>query len=300
MAFLVPTLHSVLRQADEQLAAGRTARARRAYEELLERAQERPDRPMEVVARAMLARCLLLLKDLEGAREALQLAARGLDPNHLDSHGRYRGSLARLALEEGPPEVTRREMRDYLDWAEQARRGHEILDACLLLGRISPPDERVEWLQRGIEQALELEALDQLGRAYNALAAAFDALGRPEQALEAYVASRAHYERAGAGREWISASWAVGSLACRLEDWPLGRAVLEETIARAEAREDCEDLVALALADLATVYEAAGDVVEARRILIRALKRGREQQLATLWPERWDALVRYARALEVE
>ena len=52
MAALVPTLRSVLAQADVVFAEGRVPHARRAYEDLVQRAQEKSDRPTEGMARA--------------------------------------------------------------------------------------------------------------------------------------------------------------------------------------------------------------------------------------------------------
>lgn len=191
-------------------------------------------------------------------------------------------------------------MRDYLRWAEEARAGAEVLDACLLLAGPAAPDKRVEWLERGIAQAVELQATPDLGLAYGELAHALDQLGQHEAALEAYQHSLGWHRQHGRRRESVAAGWAVGALACRLEEWPLGRSALEEAIAEGERLTDCDDLVAWALADLSTVYEAAGDVVEARRILLKALARGRELQLGALWPERWEQIRRTARRLELE
>jgi tetratricopeptide (TPR) repeat protein len=300
MSFLVPTLHTLLTQADAYFDDGRLRQARQAYEDLVQVAQEKPDRATEVMARSMLVRCLLRVRDLEGAREQLAGAARLVDPQHLDAHARYRAALARVAIEEGPPEVTRRELQAYLTWAEDVRRGDELIDACLLLADTSELEDRVEWLRRGIDQAELLEATGRLGRAWTALAGALDQLEQTQQALEAYQSALRWYRDHGGGRELVATAWAVGALACRLEEWPLGRTVLEHALELAEPREDCDDLVALVLADLARVYEAAGDVIEARHILLRALQAAREQQLSELWPERWASLRADARRLELE
>ncbi len=306
MSVLVTTLRSVLASADLHLAAGRIGPSRKAYEDLLERAQERTDRAMEVVARSMLSQCLLRTRDLEGARDQLQTAARILDPLHLESHARYRRSLCRLAVEEGLPNTVRDELRDYLAWAEDARSHAEVLDACLLLARISSPEERIDWLQRGIDHALNFEIHGDLGAAYNELAAALDLAGSQPEALEAYQQSLAWHERnaelgkPGARRGVAGAGWAVGALANRLEEWPLARARLEDAKRVAEDFEGAADLLGLILAELAVVNEAAGDVIEARRLVLRALKAGREQSLSTVWPERWVSLCAYARHLELD
>jgi hypothetical protein len=47
------------------------------------------------------------------------------------------------------------------------------------------------------------------------------------------------------------------------------------------------------------VHEALDDVIEARHHLVASLKLARQQELATLWPQRWETLVRFARRLEV-
>jgi len=302
MSVLVTTLRSVLANADAHLAAGRLGASRRAYEDLLERTQARTDRAMEVVARSMLAQCLLRTRDVDGARDQLQSASRLLDPLHLESHARYRRSLCRLALEEGLPNTVEPELRDYLSWAEEVRSHAEVLDACQLLARISSPEERIDWLRRGIDHALNFEVHDTLGYAYNDL----DVAGSLPEAMEAYQQSLTWHEwnadrgRPGARRGVVGAGWAVGTLANRLEEWPLARTRLEEARKLAEEFEGAADLVGLILAELAIVYEAAGDVVEARRLVIGALKSGREQSLESVWPERWQSLCAYARELELD
>lgn len=300
MTSLVPVLHQLVAQADALFAEGRLPAARRAWEDLVQRAQDRVDRGAETAARAMLARCLLGLHEVEAAREHLARAGALADPGNVDGYARYRAALARLAIEDGPGPIARREIAEYLRWAEQERRGDEILDACLLLVPSSEPPERVEWLDRGLAQAVELGARSlELGRAWTEFAAALDQTGEAERALEAYQQALAWYEARGRPRDAVSAGWAVGALAARLEDWPLARTALERAIGTAERRTDCDDLVSLALADLAQVYEAAGDVIEARRLLLRALALAREQDLASAWPERWDGMTAHARRLEL-
>ena len=300
MAALVPTLRSLLAQADALFAEGRVPAARRAYEELVQRAQEKPDRLTEAMARAMLARCLLKLEGPDAARAQLELAERTADARDVETRARLLSARVRLQVEEGPPREARGALREYLAFAEDERLGDVILDACLLLAVGAPPKERAEWLDRGIVQAVELGADALLGRACGELAHALDQLEQGDAALEAYQQSLRWHRQRGRGRETVAAGWAVGALACRLEEWPLARSALEEAVAVGERLTDCEDLVALALADLASVYEAAGDVIEARRILLRALARGREQQLGAQWPDRWDAIRRHARRLELE
>jgi len=306
MSVLVTTLRSVLAGADEHLVHGRIGPSLRAYEDLLERSQARTDRAMEVVARSMMARCLLRSRDIDGAREQLQSAARLLDPLHLESHARYRRSLCRLAIEEGLPNTVRSELRDYLEWSESVQSHPEVLDACLLLARTSSPEERIDWLQRGIDHALNFEVHDELGGAYNELAAALDQAGSHADALEAYQQSLTWHRhsldrgRLGAGRGVVGAGWAVGALANRLEEWPLARARLEEALALAETLDNVSDLCGLITAELAIVHEAAGDVVEARRLCISALKLAREHAMEAVWPERWLSLCEHARRLDLD
>lgn len=304
MSVLVTTLRTVLATADAHFGAGRVAAARRVFEDLVERSQARTDRPMEVVARAMLARCHLRARDLEGARDQLRAAARLADATHHESYGRYLGALVRVAVEEGPPSVAREEALSYLRWAEEAGAGHEVLDACLLLAWQCDAEQRVDWLQRGIDDALARGGHPELGRAYNDLGAALDQGGRGEEALDAYeMALQCHQDDRALGRgdarSVVAAGWAVGAVACRLEEWPLARARLEDALRLAEGADDCLDLLGLILGDLAAVYEAAGDVIEARRLILRALSVGAQQELALVWPQRWRALQEQARRLEV-
>lgn len=313
MSVLVTTLRRVLTHADSQMRAGRIPSARRAYEDLLERAQERTDRPMEVIARAMLARCHLRARELDAAREQLEAAERVLERGHPESHGRFLGSEARLHVELGPPERARERCTTYLRWAESESGRPETLDACLLLAGLAPPEERVEWLQRGIDHAVEQGGHEELGKAWVELGTAHDQTGRLEAALDAYEQARSWYLQAletpegqepplsarAAIRGAVGACWAAGSVASRLEDWPLARARLEAAQTLAEGAEDCADLLGMVLSDLGVVYEAAGDVIEARRLILRAMEIAREQELAVVWPHRWDQLMERARALEL-
>ena len=297
----VTTLRTLLAQADSAYDEGRIPAARAAYERLMEEAQVRADHAMVVTARSMLARCYLRRPDLERVRELLRQAAGLLDPNHLESHGRSRAALARLATLDASSDTAREELLDYLRWAESAGVGHEVLDAALLLAEASDdPHERVSWLQRGIDHALDRGVTRRLGYAYNELATALEVLDKTEDALEAYrQALRVHRDH-GTPRQITAALWAVGATAVQLEDWPLGRTCLEEAIQGCESVEECADLLPLALIDLAAVHEAAGDVVEARRLALRALALAREQDLARFWPQKWDHMVRYARSLDLD
>ncbi len=297
----VTTLRSLLGQADIAYGEGRIPAARTAYERLLEEAQVRADHAMAVTARSMLARCYLRRPDLERVRELLRQAAGLLDPNHLESHGRYRGTLARLAAVDASRDTATEEVLDYLRWAESADLGDEVLDAALLLADLSDePADRVSWLQRGIDRALDKGVTKRLGFAYNELATALEALERLGESLEAYrQALRVHRDH-GTPRQIAAALWAVGATAVRLEDWPLGRTSLEEAVQRCERVDECADLMPLALIDLAAVHEAAGDVVEARRLALRALALAREQDLLRFWPQKWSDMVRYARSLDLD
>jgi len=298
---LVTTLRSLLRQADAHFESDRLGRARSAFEVLLERSQERSDRAMEVVARTMLAHCHLRRHDPEAAREELQHASQLMDPAHMESHARYRSVLARMVLHEGPKEVIERELLEYLHWGETSGAHPQVVDACLLLADHGDPQERELWLQRGIDHALDHQVHEPLGDAYTALAVLLDEQGQSEDGLEAYQQALHWLRQSGTPRQVVASAWAVGAVACRLGDYPLARSRLDEAVAGAEsAEESCADLLALALADLALVHEAAGDVVEARRLLIRSSALAREQDLPRYWPERWRTLLEHGKRLELD
>ena len=300
MPALVPTLAASLARADQTFHQGRTAAARKAYGVLLERAQDKSDRAIEVIARVMLAWCALQTRDLDAARAALKEAGHQVDPMHDDGYGRYRRVLARLAVEAGTPQTARDEVRDYLAWAEERGRGADALDGCLLLAGLSEVEERVEWLERGIETAINARSTESLGRAYNELAAALDQVDQSDRALEAYQqALRWRQATPGPVRTVVAAMWAVGASACRNERWALARERLEDALATASDDPDCADLVGWIQSDLARVYDAAGDVVGARHLVVAALQSAREQDLEARWPERFSALLEQADTLDV-
>lgn len=298
MPSLVPTLLHRLARADGLLASGRPAQAREAFEALLEAAQDAGDRALEVVARSTLARMALRQHAVDEARALLAAAGRVLDPNHLPGHLRYREALVRLAIEESPPSVARDEIRRYLAWAESQELGAAVIDATLLLADFTSGAERVELLERGIDRAEALEATSRLGEACLRLGATLEP-DAPEAALEAYEQARGWLERHGTRRDVVGVAWAIGHTAARVEDWGRARDALDGARRLAEGADDCDDLLTWLLADLAMVEATAGDVVEGRRLMVRARALGATHQLPSLWPDRWADVERRARALDL-
>ncbi len=323
MSALVPTLRSLVDHADALYEAGRLAVARSAYEDLLERAQEKGDRGSEVIARCMLARCHLRRKDLDAARDAMHHARRGMPyAERPDVARRYQAANARLLVAEAEAPQDRDDpygeasygrdpvgsaagategLRDYLDWARENGAWEEAIDACCLLATTSRTNEdKASWLHMAADLAAEHE-LDALGgKVFHDLAVVLELLERHEDALEAWENAARRHAHTGTVRQQVSAAWAAGSIAIRLEDFALAQTRLERAAHDAEPTDDCGDLLALALADLAIVHELTGDVVEARRSLIRALALARENDLVSAWPERWRTMGEQARRLEVE
>jgi tetratricopeptide (TPR) repeat protein len=298
MSGIATTLRSLLDHADALFEAGRIPGARAAYEELLERSQERTDRSMEVVARSMLARCLLRRKDIDGAREELDQAARHLEPGHAEAHARWQATGARIAIAQGDDVETA--LRHYLEWAEGADAWPQAVDACQLLAERADGDGRLMWYQRAVDLALEHDVADAIGRTHSDLAGALESQDRIEEALDAWEQALHAYEKQGSPRQLVSSAWAAGTLAVRLEDWPLAQSRLDTAIRAAEGTDDCVDLLALALAELARIHEASGDVIEARRVFLRALRLAAEQDLPRLWPERWASMREQAKRLELD
>ena len=299
MTHLATTLLSALTHADQLFEAGRLTAAQAAYEEVLERAQERLDRSTEIEARAGLAHTLLRRQDLEGARAAADRASERLAGGTVECHTRLRSVRARIALAEGSLERARVELVELFEWARQQGRPALAMEACALLSTVHVRDERIRWLQRAVDIGVT-EECEELGCAYRDLAVVFEAEGRWQEALDAWQEALQAFRRLGTTRQVRMAEWAVGALGCRLEDWPLAQARLEEVIRQADAEEETVDLLALALADLARVHEAAGDVIEARRVLLRAMAMAREHDLPRIWPERWRGMLEQANRLELD
>lgn len=300
MPSLVTTLHSMLAQADAHFRAGRVQRAQAAFAALIERAQDRADHPQEVIARSMLAHCYLKRRDEHSAREELQTAAVLLDPGHIESYGRYRAVLARLAVASDSDDVSRQELVRYVDWAEKADAHANVVDGCQLLATRGPLDTRVTWLQRGIDHALEYRVPGVLGHAYNLLAILLDQDHRREEAFEAYQQAYTWQAREGQPRQHAAAAWAVGAMALALDDYALARTRFEEALDVCRREDAAGDVLVLVLADLAQVQEASDDIIEARRLLIEAARLAREHQLPTMWPARWRAMAQAAKRLEID
>lgn len=324
MSALVPTLRSLVDHADALYDAGRVGAARTSYEDLLERAQEKGDRGSEVIARSMLARCHLRRRDIDAARDCMHHARRGLPyAERPDVARRYQAANARLLVAEAEAPQTDRDdpygetsydrdrtaavtrategLRDYLDWARESGAWEEAIDACCLLAASSRTNEdKASWLHMAADIAAQHE-LDALGgKVFHDLAVVLEVLERHEDALEAWENAARRHAQTGTVRQQVSAAWAAGSIAIRLEDFALAQTRLEKAVRDAEPTDDCGDLLALALADLSIVHELTGDVVEARRALIRALALARENDLVSTWPDRWRTMGEQARRLDVD
>jgi tetratricopeptide (TPR) repeat protein len=293
---LVTTLSARLEAADALFAQGRPG-ALAAYEEVIARAQDKSDRAMEVSARSMAARCLLSRHDAEAAAAHLLAAEVVVDPWHLPSYLRFRAARARVDSARGVAEA----YRAYLSWAEEHDQPEAVVDAARLCAAATTGEPRVVLLERAVEVAVESGREPELGVLFTELAAALDEAGRAEEAFYAYESALRHVRATAKGaRNLAGAAWAAGASALRIDDFPLARTRLEEAIRLSEGQDEASDLLALALGDLARVAEAAGDVVEARHLVLRAIKLGREQDLRARAPERWDALVFTARALDLD
>lgn len=300
MSVLVTTLRAVLEAADRTFDDGRVSAARAGYVDLLSRAQDRSDPSMETLARAMLAICALRLRDRASAEEQLDASQWRLDSASVEAQARHRRAAARLSMERDPREQVLSGLHSYLAWAEDHRIASGVLDACLLLADLHGPADRVLWLEHGLDYARAHDLEQGLGRAYGLLGSTLDQLEQPEQALVAWQQALACHERQAQVRGRVGAGWAAGELACRLEDWPLARQHLEAALALAEGAQDCSDLEPLILGDLAVVYEAAGDVIEARRLILRALARAREQELHVFAASRHQRLRAVAKRLDLD
>jgi len=275
-------------------------KAIRALEELLVQAQERADRPMEVIARSRLAECWLLRRDEQAAAEALSRAEEILDRAHTGSFSQYRRVQARMAVFTLSGEALRDELTEYVRWADGVCAYPAFIDGCQLLADHSDAEQRIYWLERALEVGQQSKTESELGRICTALADALDTAGRSEEALEVYEMALGWHRLKGSMRDQVGACWAIGSVGVRLEDWPLARIRLEEGIRLAGNNSSLQDLVALSLAELAKVNEASGDVIEARRLVLRAVRLAREEDLMSSWPKYWMALTKYAGHLDLD
>jgi len=299
MRSLVPTLSRVLAQADTHFLEGHFAAARKQYATLMERAQDKADRSTEAVARAMLAWCALKSRDFDTAERLLERVDDLLPNGTMDAESRVRRVRIRLTAELEDRPSAKDSCRAFLAWAEEHDRSEDALDACMLLASWAEVEERVTWLERGLDRADGAPPV-MAARAYTELGTALDQIDQPDEALRAYAQALESYRGLGASRALVAAEWAVGASATRLEDWPLAQLRLEAALKGAQKRDDCTDLEVWIRADLATTYASAGDVIEARRQVLQAVQAADEQQLDQLWPERYAVLREQARQLEVE
>jgi tetratricopeptide (TPR) repeat protein len=300
MTELVPTTLRLLADADAAFDAGWLPRARSLYEQVVEIAQGSGERGAEAAGRAMLARCLTRRRDSSDAGQQLERARQILPEGDRVGEARIRAAEVRLLARDAVGDVVRDAVREYLAWAEAVEDEGACFDACLLLADESAGEERVGWYRRAVEHGRAAGLDARLGGTCHALAASLEAGGQLADALDAYRAALELNERLGDRRQVVASRWAVGAVAARLEDWLLAQEHLEAAVDIAADAVDCEDLMALALGDLAVVYQQWGDDIEARRALLRALAIGREIALAQRWPDRWDAMLEQAHKLELD
>jgi tetratricopeptide (TPR) repeat protein len=299
MPALVPTLNALLEHADQLFEADRLGKALAAYESLVSVSQDKADRATEGMCRSRIAECLLLRQDPDAAREQLEHAANVLDPSNRKGMGRYRWAAARLCIATESAAVVRAYLQEYVAWGDSVADSRAVIDGCVLLADQSDNEGRIQWLERALQVGQETQTSDRLGRICNDLAASLDEAGRIDEALEAYELALGWQRLRGSLRDQVGACWAIGAVALRQEDFPLAAARLEEAISLADEQVECQDLLALALGDLAWVQHGSGDEIEARRVLIRALHHATEVELSSAWRHAWEQMQNLARKLDL-
>ena len=300
MALPATSLYARLEEADALIRIGRIGSARMAFNALLEAAQDRGDRPNETIARAMLAQCALHQGDLQAARTHLREARARVDTDNTTIEGRVRSVEVRLVMADEHAPDAQGALHDYVRWAEDHRAWPQVVDGCRLLSATATPTDRAYWLRRAVQVTLDYGLREQSGALYNELAVSLDALDRADEAFEAYRQALAWYRRTGTTRQVAAACWAVGAVAVQQEDWGTAETHLAEAIRITAGSPDHQDVHALALADLARIHAASGDVIEARRVMIRAMAMAREVDMPTEWPQRWESVQAFARELELD
>ena len=297
MQELVPVNTRMLADADAVFFAGWLPRARTMYEHVVEHALDQGNRGLEAAARAMLARCLLRRRDPAGAADQLE-RARAVLPEDRAIEARIRAAEIRLHARLSSGSTLLGHMNDYYEWSAN----HSdpcAFDAAILLADECTGDERIHWYRRAVDHGRVSGPSARLGSTCHALAAALESQNKLSDALDAYKTALEIHERLGDRRQIIVSHWAIGVIAARTEDWLMAQEHLQAAADAAVGKPECEDLLALALADLAGVHQEWGDDIEARRLLLQALAIGREIALAQSWPERWDAMLAHAKRLEI-
>jgi len=146
------------------------------------------------------------------------MAGRIVDPEYAAYSGTA-PALARLAIDEGPPDTARAGAARLLPVGgrlrlrrRHPRRSHAPRQrggagGARGLARARHPDRPGDRSAGGPRPA------------WVEWASALDLLGRTEQALEAWLAALAAHREQGRGRPVVAAGWAPGAPRCRLEDW---------------------------------------------------------------------------------
>lgn len=305
---LKPLVHQdriSLATADGLMAQGRVGAARGAYQTLLEKAQESGDRDLECASRAMLARCALRSPTpdagLRHAAEHLAIAEALLQEVSINAGMRARGSQARLAVATAM-DITeaQRELEGYLLWAQRSGDLSARLDALHLLIQNSASEAKITWLEMALNETKEAEDDAQSAALALMLGSELEAAGNVSEAEVAYMQALNLHVEGSDPRVAASAAWALGVLKGQADDDPGSRELLQKAIDLARSSESTRDILAFALADLSRSFLTGGDEVEARRLLLDSLQIGRDEGLEGIWAERWQALIRYGRALELD
>jgi tetratricopeptide (TPR) repeat protein len=296
MAQLTLSQRPALDQVPEWLASGRVDRARDACELAIERAQARADVQSELQARGWLAVCMARRRDWEQVDRELAT---------MDAAARLLGEAERLAvwaaharvetLRGGGLEAAQR----WWKHAFELQSWEDVVDAALHAAWAADGVEKRFWLERAADVADE-HARSWRVRVYTDVAVAAEKLGDIERAHAAWSQLLDAARSAGAPvPQEARAGCALGAFAVAREDWPLAERRFLEALRVAESDPQAEVWAIRARVGLAEIQEAAGDVVEARRILVEALRRAHENALAEDAPAVWDHLAGVARRLEL-
>ena len=282
----------LLAQADTLFRSRQYEESRPVYLLALQAADKVGDNSTAVEALSQVARTYLTTDKKEEGRPWLEKARVRVKEGEGAGWGRYLGVKGRFEWKDDQLEEARRTFVQQYDFCMAQGLYEMSVDAAHMVAIVAPPDQQLEWAQKGITAAEKGNLPGWLGPLWNNLAYTYETLGDYPRALDCYLKARTYHYQVGDEKARYVADWAVGRgyrLTGQLEE---AERWLTQALAAVEQAGDGE-FIGLTHEELGEIDRARGSAGEARTHFTVAYQKLEEAGALEWDPERMARLEGY-------
>ncbi|MCK4856664.1 MAG: tetratricopeptide repeat protein [candidate division Zixibacteria bacterium] len=264
------TLKKSLDDADQLFGKRQYEESEAAYRDLLPLAEKENDITAQVEVLSQIARCRLLARDKDDAREWLAKAEKLASPDQPLGWSRYLGVRGRIEWQDNDLKKATQTFIEMFGYCKEHDLTGRAIDAVHMVAIVGTPAEQIEWGRKGIKLAEESDTKSWLGPLWNNLAITYCDLKDYEEAVAAFLQAREYHWRYGSEINKLYADYHVG-YALRLKgEHDEALKWLRPVLNWAERLEN-DDVIGQAAQDMGEIMIAQGDKAAGLELLRRAL-----------------------------